>query len=273
MKDRILKIGVMLFLVAVLVAAGVYPVTSSQAAAKGTTYNVEVLKPSPGVNLISINGGTAAPQPGEAAGIKFQMVVGTKLKTEKVKTTGQTASYYEVVIPKKSFSGPVTRQPMIGMEGFAKFIQVMKKDTKGKLYVSGGDVDISNVLGKKLTTKIGDGTVDPEGSLIIDTLTVEVIVTQESTGKMFMKLPTTYLFTTGKNYIVAKGTKSKLEGKALPNDDNGKNVPTPLVGKPLDLDAGTGTLVYTTGAVNVKNKVIGVLDTLGTGVYNLKITK
>ena len=273
MKERILKMGVPLLLVAVLVAAGVYPITSSQAAAKGTTYNVVCQKGTASVTYISIAGGAASPNIGDMVGITFKMVVDAKAKTEKVKSTGQKATYYPVTILAKSFSAPKSRMPMPGGKDYANTTMLMKKDAKGKLYsTAGSDVDVSSVMGKKLASKIGDGTADPAGSLIID-LTVFTTSTLESSGKVFLQLPLTCAITTGKSYIVVKGTKTRLEGKALPNDDNGKTVPTPLVGQPVDLDAGTGTLVGTTATLNIKNKTMGLMDFLHAAIFVVKITK
>src|SRR4030042_1010125 len=143
MKERMLKLGVVFFLVAALVVAGVYPVTSSQAAAKGTTYNVVLQKGSPSVTYISINGGAPSPQLSEGTGISFKMVVDAKAKTEKVKSTGGKATYYPVTILKKSFSAPKSKMPMPGGGDHAITTMVMKKDAKGKLYIEGGDVDVS----------------------------------------------------------------------------------------------------------------------------------
>src|SRR4030042_1622326 len=156
MKERILKLGISLILIAVLVAAVVYP-TTSQAAAKGTTYNIVVQKGSPAVDYVSIAGGAASPQLADNATMTFTMVVDAKAKTEKVKSTGQKASYYPVTILAKSFSAPKTRLPMPGGENTIT-TTIMKKDAKGKLYsTAGGDVDVSSVMGKKLVSKIGDG--------------------------------------------------------------------------------------------------------------------
>jgi hypothetical protein len=270
MKAGLLKWGVTISLVAVLVVVGVFPITS-QAAAKGTTYNVMVQKGSPTVSLVSVNGGAPAPNVGQNEGITFQMMVGSKLLTEKVKSTGGTASYYEVTIPKKSFKSPVNEYMA---PGGIKLLQasVMTADCKGKLYVSGGDVDVSSVLSKKMTTKIGDGTADPKGSLLILINTVANL-TDKSTGKALMKAPQTNYFTTGKSYCIVKGSKSRLEGKAVPNDDTTKSLPTSLVGQPIDLDAGTGTLVGTSGTLNVQNKLFGVTDSMGGQVWVMKITK
>ena len=270
MKAGLLKWGVTISLVAVLVVVGVFPITS-QAAAKGTTYNVVVQKGSPVVSLVSVNGGAPAPNVGQNEGTTFQIVVGSKLLTEKVKSTGGTASYYEVTISKKSFKAPINEYMA---PGGVKLVQtsVMTGDAKGKLYVSGGDVDVSNVLSKKLTSKIGDGTADPKGSLLIQINYVANLV-DKSTGKALMKAPQTTYFTTGKVYTIVKGSKSRLEGKAIPNDDTTKSLPTPLVGQPIDLDAGTGTLVGSNGALNVQNKLLGINDNLGGQLWVLKITK
>ena len=218
----------------------------------------------------SIAGGAPGGSASQSEGLSFQLVVEAKAKTEKVKSTGGTASYYPVAIPKKSYKAPAQKFPMPG--GTAIRTVSLDKDAKGKLYVSGGDVDVSNVMGKKLTTKIGDGTADPAGSMII-TLVSTNTVTMESTGKAFMVTKSTNNYTTGKSYTVVKGSKSRLEGKALPNDDSTNSLPTPLVGKPLDLEAGTGTLVSTGAIMNIKNKTLGMLDILNGGTMVLKITK
>ena len=270
MKERLLKLGVSLVLIAVLVAAGVYPITS-QAAAKGTTYQVVIQKGSPVVSLVSIAGGAPAPNPGENEGTSFQMIVGTKLKTEKVKSTKGTASYYEVIIPKKSYKAPTQEYPNPGGGTVVRGSSI-GKDAKGKLYVSGGDVDVSSVLSKKLTAKIGDGTADLEGSLLIELNTVSTVA-DKSTGKFLMKAPSTSWYTTGKSYCIVKGSKSRLEGKAMPNDDTTKSLSTPLVGKPLDLEAGTGTVVVATGVLGVKNKAWGLMDYLTGQLWVMKITK
>jgi len=94
-KKRLLNAGVPLFLVAVMVLATILvsaPVTS-QAAAKTTTYNVVVQKGSPVLSLVSTGGGAPAPSGGQNEGTSFQLVVGTKLLTEKVKSTKGTATY------------------------------------------------------------------------------------------------------------------------------------------------------------------------------------
>ena len=269
MKERLLKMGVPLFLVAVMVVAGVYPVTS-QAAAKTTTYNVVIQTGSPLVSLVSISNGASAPQTGTNEGITFQMLVDTKAKTEKLKTG--PASYYPVTIPKKSFKVPVTRFPMVG-GGMAKQATVMAADAKGKLYISGGDVDVSQVMGeKKLTTNIGDGAGDLPGSMIIPMSTVTTVV-QESTGKPFMTQKMVINFTTGKNSILIKGSKSGLEGKRLPDDGPTGFLPKPLKGELLNLDAGTGTVVGTTALMNLKVKILGELDMMIGELWVMKITK
>lgn len=160
MKERILKLGVPFFLVAVLVAAGVYPITS-QAAAKTTTYNVVLQKGTLGISLTSVNKGGASPVTSDYVGFSFKMVVTEKLTTEKVKSTGGKASYYPVTILAKSFSGKPSEQLMPGGTTSVTSTK-LKSDAKGKLYLSDGDVDVSTVVGeKKVTTKIGDGKADP----------------------------------------------------------------------------------------------------------------
>src|SRR4030042_31646 len=144
MKERILKLGVSLVLVAVLVAAVVCPITS-QAAAKGTTYNVVLEKGSGNVLIASLGGGAPAVQQGDSTGITFQMVVDSKAKTEKVKSTGQKATYYQVIIPKKSWNAPTTSMLMPGGDTSIT-TTTLKKDAKGKLYsTAGGDVDVNRV--------------------------------------------------------------------------------------------------------------------------------
>jgi hypothetical protein len=70
---------------------------------------------------------------------------------------------------------------------------------------------------------------------------------------------------------VYKGTKSGLEGKAMPDDSTGV-LPTPLVGAPVDLDAGTGTLVFTAAAMSL-GMALGMMDVLNGGKWVMKITK
>ena len=196
MKEHILKIGVPLLLAAVLVAAGVYPITS-QAAAKGTTYQVEIQKGSSLLAFASVDGGTPGGFPSPQEGITFQMIVGSKLLTEKVKSTKGTASYYEVTIPKKSYKAPTQEFAMPG-GGTAVRGSYIAKDAKGKLYVSGGDVDVTSVLSKKQTSKIGDGTADPAGSFLILIDTVSTLA-DKATGKFLMNAPSTSWYTTGRS--------------------------------------------------------------------------
>ena len=272
MKERLLKRGVTLFLVAVLVVAGVlasHP-GKSQAAAKGTTYQVVLQKGSPVVSLVSINGGAGAVSGANNETTTFQMVVEAKAKTEKLKTG--PATYYPVTIIAKSYKAPTQEFPMVGGGGIAVRSSLIAKDAKGKLYISGGDVDVTSVLGKKLTAKIGDGTVDPAGSMIIQIKSVSNL-NDKATGKFLMSAPSDSYYTTGKSYCVVKGSKSRLEGKAMPNDDTTKALSTPLVGQPLDLVAGTGSLVVATGFLNVKNKMLGMIDNLTGLVWVMKITK
>ena len=271
-KARLLKRGVTLFLVAVMVVAGVvasHP-GKSQAAAKGTTYNVVMQKGSPLMSLNSIAGGAGGLSGGQNEGIKFQIVVDSKSKTEKVKSTGGTATYYPVTIPAKSFTSP-RQEFLVPGGGTAIRSSTMKGDSKGKLYISGGDVDVSGVLGKKQIDKIGDGTADPAGSMII-LMTIDSSVVMKETGKNFMQTKSTLYYTTGKSYTIVKGTKSRLEGKAMPDDDTSKALPKPLVGQPIDLNAGTGTLVATGGVLGIKNKTLGMIDTMRGEIGVMKIT-
>jgi hypothetical protein len=273
MKERLLKRGVVLFLVAVLVVAGVSVALpgGANAAAKGTIYNVVMQKGSPQVSLVSINYGTAVPQLSQNEGMSFQILVDSKAKSEKLPTG--PASYYPVTVIAKSFKAPTSRFAMVGGGGYAITSLSMPKDAKGKLYISGGDVDVSAVQGeKKATFKIGDGTVDA-GAMIIP-INILMSIKMEDTGKQWMTTLTGGYWTTGKSYIIVKGTKkSKLEGKAQPDNDTSNNLPKPLVGKPVDLAAGTGTLVNVNGLLNTKNKQIGMLDYLNGGVWVMKISK
>ncbi len=256
MKTRIYRIAFMLLMVAVLVAGGVYP-TTSQAAAKGTTYNVTLENGSMTASLVSIQGGTPAMNTAKAVGTTFQLVVGTKLLTDK--KTG--ATYYEVVIPKKSYRGVTQEFPMPG-GGIAVKGDAMKGDAKGKLYADGkGDVDVTNVLGKKMVSKIGDGTPDPAGSMIIQ-ISTQIYLKEKASGKSMMNLVTTSWYTTGKTTIVGQGSKTKLDGKTLPDGDTSNTLPKPLIGKPIDLKAGTGTLVVCSGYTKLKSKLTGITDAL-----------
>jgi len=271
MKERIFKLGISLVLVAVLVVAVVCPMMT-QAAAKGTTYNVLIDKGSALVTYTSIAGGAASPSASKSDGITFQMVVDAKAKTEKVKSTGQTATYYPVTILAKSWKAPTSRMMMPGGDA-ALSTTILKKDGKGKYYsTAGGDVDINNVMAKKLVSKIGDGKADPVGSMTID-ITMFVTSSLESTKKVFLQLPMALTLTTGKSYVVANGTKTRLDGKAMPDNDTTNTLPKPLVGAPVDLNAGTGTLVSTTGIVGLKNKTLGTMDMLFGQIFVVKISK
>jgi hypothetical protein len=271
MKKQILKVGVPVFLAAVLVMVGVlasFPVTSQ--AGGGTTYTVVLQKGSPIMNLVSVNGSAAAPQLAQQETITFKMVVDAKAKTEKLKTG--KATYYPVTILAKSYKAPTQKFPMVGGGGMAIQSSYIPKDAKGKLYTSGGDVDVSVVVGKKAVATIGDGKVDPAGSMIIP-LTVTSAITLESTGKIFMTTPTFQYMTTGQASLVVKGSKTRLDGKALPADDSTKSLTNPLVGAPIDLAAGTGTLVSTSAVMGNKNKTIGTTDYIGGQIWVMKITK
>jgi hypothetical protein len=274
MKERLLKKGVTLLLVAVIVAAGVFASLPgvSQAAA-GTTYTVVLQKGSPILSLVSVNSSAAAPQLAQQEGITFKMVVDAKAKTEKLKSTGGTATYYPVTIIGKSYKAPTQKFPMVGGGGMAIQSSVMAKDAKGKLYTSGGDVDISVVVGKKAVEKVGDGKVDPAGSMIFPGLTITSIITLESTGKVIMTTPSIQTMTTGQASLVVSGSKTRLDGKKLPADDTTKALSNPLVGTPVDLNAGTGILVSTNGSIGNKSKQIGTTDFIGGQIWNMKISK
>jgi hypothetical protein len=272
MKEQLLKKGVTLLLVAVIVAAGVFAsLPGVSQAAGGTTYTVVLQKGSPILSLVSVNGSAPAPQLAQQEGVTFKMVVEAKAKTEKLKTG--PATYYPVTILAKSYKAPTQKFPMVGGGGMAIQSSVMAKDAKGKLYTSGGDVDISVLVGKKVTEKIGDGKVDPAGSMIIPGMTIKSIITLESTGKVIMTTPSIQSMTTGQSSLVVSGTKTRLDGKKLPADDTTKALSNPLVGTPVDLNAGTGILVSTDGSIGNKNKQIGTTDFIGGQIWNMKISK
>ena len=75
------------------------------------------------------------------------MVVDTKAKTETLKTG--KASYYPLTIIAKTFKAPIYRYKATATRGVldAEITTTMPKDAKGKLYVSGGDVDVSMAVG------------------------------------------------------------------------------------------------------------------------------
>ena len=269
MKERVLKVGIVLFLIATLVVAGVYPVTS-QAAAKGTTYNVTLLKGSATVSLASVNDGSAVPQQASLEGTTFQLIVGTKLLTDKK----SGASYYEVTLPKKSFKSPTVEFPMIGGGGTAVKSSYLKADGKGKLYVSGGDVDYSVIQGeKKAVYKWGDGTVDPKGSMLLNIKSVSALSLKGSPKKLADVLQDVNL-TTGTCSIKVQGVKGGINGKGQPADDTTKIIPIPYKGVPVDLDALTGTLVSTSAAMNGKNKMVnGTVDNTTAQYWIMKLSK
>jgi len=287
-----------LFLVAALVGSGVlvgFPKDSN--AATGVLYNVEILdtatpfdvnKPTennespfvtrqvlPGKGLASeILDPIVIPQ----EGITFQMLVATKAKTEvlKVGTTKTKASYYPVTILYKTYKDPGGHYAIAyGEETLdGMLITKLAKDAIGKLYISGGDVDVSNVqTEKKPTQKIGDGTTDPAGSLIIPIMLFNrqyevvdkgIVIAKEA------KWVTT--LTTGQSSTLIKGSKSAFEGKVLPDDDTSGMLPKPLVGQPIDLKAGTGTLVVTECAMNVSVMMLGKTDYPRSFIWKMKIT-
>jgi hypothetical protein len=274
MKERILKIGVVLFLIALLVVAGVYPVTS-QAAAKGTTYNVVLQKGSVSLSIVSINDGASVPQLGSLENTSFQIVVESKVQTEKVKSTGATAQYYPVTLLAKSVKSPTVEYPMIGGGGTAVKSLTIPKDGKGKLYISsGGDVDYSVVQGeKKATVKFGDGKPDVKGSMFIPIITNSNLTSKETGKKMQVAVQQCYL-TTGTCSIIAQGIKGGVNGKSLPDNDTTKTLSKPLMGVPVDLDAGTGTVVSCSASMNAKNTMVnGTVDNITGQVWIMKISK
>ena len=84
------------------------------------------------------------------------------------------------------------------------------------------------------------------------------------------KLVTT--LTTGQSRTLVKGSKSGFEGKAMPDDDTSGMLPKALVGQPVDLKAGTGTLVVTDCSMNVNLMMTGKTDFPRGYVWKLKIT-
>ncbi len=257
MKKRILRIAVPLFLVAVLVVAGVYPITS-QAAAKGTTYNVTLTTGSATVSLASVNDGAPAIQQSSLEGSTFQLIVGSKLITDKK----SGATYYEVTLPKKSWKSPTAEFPMIGGGGTAVKSSYLKADGKGKLFVKGGDlVDYSVVQGeKKAVYKWGDGTVDPEGSMLL-TMNQVSALSLKGQSKVLSEVLQTVNLTTGTCSIKIQNTKGQISGKGLPDNDTSKKIPIPYKGAAINLQAKTGTLVSASAAMNGKNKMVnGTVD-------------
>ena len=211
-------------------------------------------------------------------GITFQILVEKKAKTEtlKVGTTKTKATYYPVTILKKTFKAPNAKYQVPNPGGDPYDFEIkttLLKDAKGKLYVSGADVDVSTVQAeKKATINIGDGTTDPEGSMVI---TIEfsrgyVVTAYGVTAVSEKKTITTW--TTGQSSVLVKGSKSLFEGKTLPDDDPTGTLPKPMVGTPVDLTAGTGTLVSTECLMNNSMMQVGPTDFLKGQVWQMKIT-
>ena len=271
MKERLLKMGVPIFLVALLVGAVICPVASQ--AASTTTYTVVLQNGSFTANMFSANDGAAASVPqGDVAGESFTMLVEGKSKTEKVQSTGGKAEYYPVTILAKSFKGKFEERPMADGSGTAISVTQMAKDSKGKLYISGGDVDVVAVQGEKqLTYKLGDGKVDPKGSLFVE-LQMASIVTNKATGKVMQKVLLPQLVTTGTVSLTVQGAKGGINGKKIPDDIKGLS--KPLAGKAIDLDAGTGTLVGVAAMMNVKNLTLGQpIDAIVASNWVMQISK
>jgi hypothetical protein len=292
MKARSLKI-LPLFLIALLVASGLVVVLPGQAHAAKVTYRVTVMDPrtswdrmepalnneSPVSTTVLINNEAQPPAISSNDGTTFNLVVDTKLKKKKVKIGGEkvVAQYYKVKIPKKSYRAPVSEywSPM----GQLRTVTEYKSDGKGMLYVENGDVDVfTAVKGKKAKSKIGDGQADPEGSMIVKTKS-QVTIFVIDTGKKFMKTKTSSYMTTGEAHLVVSKTKTLLDGKRLPQDDVSGLLTGSLIGsggglkgQPIDLDAGTGTLVSTSAVIKGKS-ALGRTDNITSSVYVLSITR
>jgi len=275
MKERLMKKVVTLLLVAVTVAAGVFAsLPGVSQAASGTTYTVVLQSGSATVSIVSINDGASVPQTGKLDGTTFKLIVDSKLKTEKVKSTGGTASYYPVTLLAKSYSSPKAEYPIIGGGGTAVKSSYLKGDAKGKLYTSGGDVDYSVVQGeKKAAYKYGDGKADPNGSLFLP-LNLVSSITAKETGKKMMDVLQVVNLTTGTCSLIAQGVKGGVNGKGLPANDTTKLLPNPFTGVPIDLNAGTGTVIAASGAMNGANKMVnGTVDNITGQVWVMKISK
>ncbi len=283
-----------LFLIAALVCGGVldvFPQVTS--AATSVKYNVTIMdtsttwdltdptvnNESPTVFSWSLNKGVPEPPIIVAnEGLTFQMLVDKKAKTETL-TVGKTktkASYYPVTIIAKSFKAPAAKfQKPYGEEKIdLEIVTTMVKDAVGKLYISGGDVDVSSVQDeKKLTTKIGDGTTDPAGSLVLPIILNRNYVAVKYGVTMGKEVKITTTLTTGVSSILFKGTKkSKFEGKTLLDIASAGILPNPLVGVPLDLTAGTGTLVCADAYMNMSVMQTGPSDILRGSMWVMKIT-
>jgi hypothetical protein len=280
MKKRILQRGMPLFLIAALVCSGIlafFPAVTS--AATSVKYNVEILDGSPGVNLWApLKGALYNPIVYTNEGITFQMVVDKKAKAE-VLVVGKTktkASYYPVTILAKSFKAPNAKFqiPNPGADPYDFEIKTtLVKDAIGKLYVNGGDVDVSTVQAeKKATIKIGDGTTDPEGSMVITMVFNRSYIASQYGVTAVGETKTMTTWTTGLSSVLVKGSKSQWEGKKFPDDDPTGTLPKPLVGAPVDLSAGTGTLVSTECIMNNNMMQVGRVDFLRGQVWTMKIT-
>jgi hypothetical protein len=298
MKARSPKI-LPLFLIAFLVASGLLAVFPGQAHAAKITYKVMIMDPGtpwsrdlPGVNnespvstIVLINGESQPPAIEANEGLTFNLVVDTKLKKKKVKIGGEkvVAYYHKVKIPKKSYRAPVAEywSPM----GQLRTEQVLKSDSKGMLYTENGDVDLYTVVkGKKGKTKIGDGKVDPyaredfQGAMIIKQKT-QITIFVISTGEKFMKLKQTSYMSTGQANLVVTKSKTKFDGLRWPQDDKSGVLKGDLIGpaggvqgQPIDLDAGTGTLVGHSAVMKAKI-ALGRNDSISSIVYVMSIKR
>jgi len=207
-----------IILVMVLATAGLIGIASgANAAAKGTTYTV-TLGAGSGQDSTSGYGGTKATMevPGDLSG-SFQMIVDAKGK---------------VLIPKKTFK--ITQVLGGSAKGYTSDMTI-KKDVKGQI---GKGANVQGVLSKALKVKTSKDNT--KGSLYV--VFEMVSVAKDPSGNVVATVSNTTYLTTGKATITAKGTKaSPLEGKTKSG-----------TGKPIDLDAGTGTLVGIAGNVALK---------------------
>jgi hypothetical protein len=208
-----------IILVMVLATAGLIGIASgANAAAKATTYTVTLGEGS-AQDSTSGYGGTTAKMdvPGDMKG-SFQMIVDAKGK---------------VVIPKKTFK--ITQVMGGAAKGYTSDM-TLKKDVKGQI---GKGANLAGVLSKAMKIKASNDKTKGSLYVIFDL----VSVAKDPSGTTVATVNNTMYFTTGKATITAKGTKaSPLEG-----------VTKSGTGKPIDLDAGTGTLVGIGGNVALKS--------------------
>jgi hypothetical protein len=100
----------------------------------------------------------------------------------------------------------------------------------------------------------------------------EILMTTVDTGDKFMKLKTGSYMTTGRTQLVVTKSKTALDGMTMPDDEETGFIPKPLVGEPIDLEAGTGTLVSTSGLIKAKS-ALGRVDNINASMYVLSISR